>query len=103
MRTGQLPPDAFNLSGNAPHAKSRLDDEKLFPLIEVMGRAFADAPFVALDLSYNNLRNQGGKAVATFMGQSRRMERIDVSFNSLGVQCPLSLSLILHHSPKVCF
>lgn len=77
-----LPVHVLNLCGKG--FESRLTDNQVFPLFEVLGHGFPNSPFKTIDLSFNNIRNSGAKAIAVFLTQTRSLTCLNLAGNSIG-------------------
>jgi len=76
-----IPIDNLNLCGKGQ--KQRLTDVQVFPLFEVLGHGFPNSPFTTIDLSFNNIRNSGAKAIAVYLTQTATLTRLNLAGNSI--------------------
>lgn len=84
----EIPCDILMLSGRrvangADKNPEQLTDPQIFPLLEVLGHAFPNSPFVTIDLSFNTIKNQGAKAIAVYLTQTLSLERLNLRGNNI--------------------
>lgn len=79
------PAENLMLSGREGRAaEDRITDNQIFPLFEVLGHGFPNNPFHTIDLSYNNIRNSGAKAIAVYLSQTITLTHLNLEGNAIG-------------------
>jgi len=53
-------------------------------LFEVLGHGFPNSPFKTIDLSYNDIRNSGAKAIAVYLTQTSTLTSLNLAGNAIG-------------------
>lgn len=74
----------------------RLTDSELFVLCETLGH-FPDAPFVYLDLSFNQISDAGARAVMILLSKTTSLAELDLHGNNIGEEGCEKLARALGH------
>ena len=77
----------LQLVGNNLPVTDRVVDEQIIPLLDVLSHLGHDprnAPFVAINLSWNKVKDIGANAFARFLLDSPCLSSLDLSGNDIG-------------------
>jgi hypothetical protein len=88
--------DPENLVLCGKETGERMRDDEVFPLFEVLGHGYPHNPFHTIDLSFNNIKNSGAKAVAVYLTQTISLTSLNLEGNSISHLGCEKLALALH-------
>lgn len=81
-------------------AATQLNDQTLYPLLEVLSYNFANCPLQVINLSHNHLGRSSAAGLAVFLNHTHTLQSLDLGANEIdGAGCDALIEVLLHNPP----